>query len=93
MIWVRMLAYITGTVDQELLLSLVSVAMTPLAVEVVPQTAQRNQRPILFLMMSIVLYIGLPRSDTRNRRRSAARLGTAAQPVAGELLFRLPPGM
>jgi hypothetical protein len=25
-----------------------------------PQTAQRNQRPILLLMMSIVLYIGLP---------------------------------
>jgi bile acid:Na+ symporter, BASS family len=41
-------------------LSLVSVAMTPLAVEVMPQTAQRNQRPILLLMMSIVLYIGLP---------------------------------
>ena len=43
-----------------LVLSLVSVAMTPLAVEVMPQTAQRNQRPILLLMMSIVLYIGLP---------------------------------
>jgi predicted Na+-dependent transporter len=41
-------------------LSLVSVAMAPLAVEVMPQTAQRNQRPILLLMMSIVLYIGLP---------------------------------
>jgi BASS family bile acid:Na+ symporter len=41
-------------------LSLVSVAMTPLAVEVMPQTAQRNQRPILLLMMSIVVYIGLP---------------------------------
>jgi predicted Na+-dependent transporter len=33
-------------------LSLVSVAMTPLAVEVMPQTAQRNQRPILLLMMN-----------------------------------------
>src|SRR5260370_9062602 len=41
-------------------LSLVSVAMTPLAVEVMPQTAQRNQRPILLLTMSIMLYIGLP---------------------------------
>ena len=31
-------------------LSLVSIAMTPLAVEVMPQTAQRNQRPILVLV-------------------------------------------
>ena len=29
-------------------LSLVSIAMTPLAIEVMPQTAQRNQRPILY---------------------------------------------
>ena len=41
-------------------LSLVSIAMTPLAVEVMPQTAQRNERPILLLIMSIVLYIALP---------------------------------
>jgi predicted Na+-dependent transporter len=41
-------------------LSLVSIAMTPLDVEVIPQTAQRNQRPILLLIMSIVLYIALP---------------------------------
>jgi predicted Na+-dependent transporter len=41
-------------------LSLVSIAMTPLAVKVMPQTAQRNQRPILLWMMSIVVYIGLP---------------------------------
>ncbi len=41
-------------------LSLVSIAMTPLAVEVMPQTAQRNQRPILVLIMNIVLYIALP---------------------------------
>ena len=41
-------------------LSLVSVAMTPLAIEVMPQAAQRNQRPILLLVTSIVLYIALP---------------------------------
>ena len=41
-------------------LSLVSIAMTPLAIEVMPQTAQRNQRPILYLIASIALYIALP---------------------------------
>src|SRR5271167_4319912 len=41
-------------------LSMVSIAMTPLAVEVMPQTAQRNQRPILLLVTNIVLYIALP---------------------------------
>ena len=41
-------------------LSLVSIAMTPLAVELMPQAAQRNQRPILLLIASIVLYIALP---------------------------------
>jgi BASS family bile acid:Na+ symporter len=41
-------------------LSLVSIAMTPLAVEVLPQTAQRNQRPILVLIASIMLYIAMP---------------------------------
>ena len=41
-------------------LSLVSIVMTPLSVEVMPQPAQRNQRPILLLIMSIVLYIALP---------------------------------
>jgi BASS family bile acid:Na+ symporter len=42
------------------LLSLVSIAMTPLAIEVMPETAQRNQRPMLLLVTSIVLYIALP---------------------------------
>ena len=41
-------------------LSLVSLAMAPLAIEVMPQTAQRSERPILHLVASIVLYIGLP---------------------------------
>ncbi len=41
-------------------LSLVSLAMTPLAVEVMPQTAQHSQRPLLNLTANIVLYIALP---------------------------------
>jgi len=41
-------------------LSLVSIAITPLAIEVMPQMAQRSQRPILNLLASIALYIGLP---------------------------------
>ena len=41
-------------------LSLVSIAMTPLAIEVMPQTAQRDQRPILLLVINIALYIALP---------------------------------
>jgi BASS family bile acid:Na+ symporter len=44
-------------------LSLVSVAMTPLAVEVIPQTAQRNQRPMLLLIFLMW--------DTRLVRREA----------------------
>ena len=42
------------------LLSLVSVAMTPLAIEVMPEIVQRNQRPVLLLTASIALYIALP---------------------------------
>jgi BASS family bile acid:Na+ symporter len=41
-------------------LSLVSIAMIPLAIEVMPQTAQRNERPVLILIASIALYIVLP---------------------------------
>lgn len=41
-------------------LSLVSIAMTPLAVEVMPQAATRNERPMLLLIISIILYIALP---------------------------------
>ncbi len=41
-------------------LSLVSIAITPLAIEVMPQMAQRSERPILNLLASIALYIGLP---------------------------------
>jgi predicted Na+-dependent transporter len=41
-------------------LSLVSIVMTPLAFELMPQAAQRSQRPIFVLIASIVLYIALP---------------------------------
>jgi len=41
-------------------LSLVSIAMIPLAIEVIPETAQRNQQPLLLLATSIALYIALP---------------------------------
>ncbi len=41
-------------------LSLVSIAITPLAIEVLPQIARRSERPLLHLVASIALYIGLP---------------------------------
>jgi len=41
-------------------LSVVSLAMTPLAVEVMPRVAQRSQRPLLEILASIVFYIALP---------------------------------
>ena len=42
------------------LLSIVSIAITPLAIEVMPQMSQRSQRPILNLTMSILLYLAMP---------------------------------
>jgi len=42
------------------LLSVVSIAMAPLAVEVMPQAATRSERPILNLLASILLYVALP---------------------------------
>ena len=41
-------------------LSLVSIVMTPLAVEIFPQAARQNQRPILSLVGAIFLFIALP---------------------------------
>jgi BASS family bile acid:Na+ symporter len=41
-------------------LSLVSIAITPLAIEVMPQIAHRSERPILSLIVSMLLYIALP---------------------------------
>ena len=48
------------TAAMTLVLSLVGIAMTPLAIETMPQVEQRNERPLLFLIISIVLYIALP---------------------------------
>lgn len=42
------------------MLSLVSVVMTPLAIETMPQMVQRNERPVLILIAHIALYIALP---------------------------------
>ena len=41
-------------------LSVVSIVLTPVAVEVMPQTARRSERPILNLIASILLYIAGP---------------------------------
>jgi BASS family bile acid:Na+ symporter len=41
-------------------LSLMSIVMTPLAIEVMPLAAQRNERPVLILIANIALYIALP---------------------------------
>jgi predicted Na+-dependent transporter len=42
------------------LLSVVSIVMIPLAIDVIPETTQRNERPILLLVTNIALYIALP---------------------------------
>jgi predicted Na+-dependent transporter len=41
-------------------LSVVSIAMIPLAIQVMPETVQSNQQPILLLVTNIALYIALP---------------------------------
>ena len=41
-------------------LSVVSIALIPLAVEVMPRTAQRSERPIWHLVISILVYIAAP---------------------------------
>jgi BASS family bile acid:Na+ symporter len=48
------------TATMTFVLSLVSIAMTPLAIETMPQVEQRNERPVLFLIVNIALYISLP---------------------------------
>lgn len=59
-------------------LSLVSVAMTPLAIRAMPEMARRNERPLLFLIANIVLYIALPLCagvwTARHAPRVASRL-------------------
>jgi predicted Na+-dependent transporter len=42
------------------MLSVVSVALAPVAVEVMPQVAQRSERPILNLIVTILMYIAAP---------------------------------
>lgn len=42
------------------LLSMLSIAITPLAIEVMPLMARRSQRPILNLTMSVLLYLAMP---------------------------------
>jgi BASS family bile acid:Na+ symporter len=76
-------------------LSVVSIAMIPLAIEVIPQTAQRNERPILVLIASIALYIVLPlcagmwtaRRLPRVAPRLVAPLGVLATVVFLFLMF------
>jgi BASS family bile acid:Na+ symporter len=41
-------------------LSLVSIAMTPLVIATMPDMTRHNQRPLLLLLGSIVLYVALP---------------------------------
>jgi bile acid:Na+ symporter, BASS family len=41
-------------------LSVASIVMTPLIVEVVPETGLRSDRPVLLLIVNIALYIALP---------------------------------
>jgi BASS family bile acid:Na+ symporter len=53
----RRLAFAAGMTA---VLSLVSIVVTPLAVEVFPQAARQNERPILSLVGAIFLYIALP---------------------------------
>jgi len=48
------------TATMTLVLSLVSIAMTPLAIETMPHVEQRNEQPLLSLVVSIALYIASP---------------------------------
>src|SRR5690349_8998404 len=41
-------------------LSLVSIAIIPLAIEAMPYTLQRNERPVILLITNSLLYIALP---------------------------------
>lgn len=41
-------------------LSVVSIAIIPLAIEAMPHTLQRNERPVLLLIANSLLYIALP---------------------------------
>jgi BASS family bile acid:Na+ symporter len=62
-------------------LSLVGAVMTPLALEVLPETVPRSQRPIALLLGDIALYIALPLVvglwGARRAPKSAPRLSFA----------------
>jgi len=74
-------------------LSIVSVAMTPLAIEVMRRTGQRNERPILVLIVSIGLYVALPLSaglwTVRRDPKTASRLVLPSCLVATIAFFLL----
>jgi bile acid:Na+ symporter, BASS family len=57
-------------------LSVVSLAIAPLMIEVMPQIVERSQRPILQLFTDIALYIGLPLWAGRWAARRAPQLAT-----------------
>jgi len=56
------------------ILSVVSLAIAPLMIEVMPQIVERSQRPILRLFTDIALYIGLPLWAGRWTARRAPKL-------------------
>ncbi len=41
-------------------LSVMSIAMTPLAIQVMPEMVQRNHQPVLVLVTNVAMYIALP---------------------------------
>jgi BASS family bile acid:Na+ symporter len=67
-------------------LSVVSLAIAPIMIEVMPQIVERSQRPILQLLTDITLYIGLPlwagRWAARRVPKLALRLVTPLNIVA-----------
>lgn len=83
------------TAAMTFVLALVSLAMTPLAVEVMPRMAERSERPLLHLLASIVLYIGLPlcaglwiaRRAPKLARRMVLPLGIVASLVFSFLMW------
>jgi len=73
-------------------LSVVSIALAPMAVEVMPQTAQHSERPMLNLIGSILLYIAAPLYAglwmARRVPKRASRLVLALEIIAtGVFLF------
>ena len=48
------------TATMTFVLSLMSIVMTPLVIEAIPQTGQRSERPVLLLIANIALYIAVP---------------------------------